>query len=219
MRESTLESLKNSDNPILSDMVVNFFNTDKAKGKDILDFTGKAEIDMPAPIRNEDGSLNLDKMSENATHNQRNNMLIDSIWSFLTSHEGSILSLIPGSFPTVILSSRINRITGDPRALKAAKEQFEAANIPIPEGVKREHMFYQWLEWIGTENISSLDKIYEDYATAQNPADIMSWLNNFKNLMDGNDLIGMLAVNSSAHYKFQFLNLKLKDAYVFRMIP
>ena len=52
-----------------------------------------------------------------------------------------------------------------------------------------------------------LDSFYEKKATVEDPLSIVDYCKNHRNLMDGNDLIGMFAVNSSNHYKFQFLNL------------
>ena len=51
-----------------------------------------------------------------------------------------------------------------------------------------------------------MDKFLEDWAGIEDPSNINFYLDTFRNLMDGNALIGSLAVNSSCHYKFQFVN-------------
>jgi hypothetical protein len=141
--------------------------------------------------------LDMDAVSKNASKEESNNLLIDIVWKVLTSPAGSRLSMMPGSYPNVKLSSRQQRILHDPKALTTFIQKYNLK----PEEV--------WSK-LNELSVKELDAHYEENSTIQNPMDILDYADNHRNLMDGNDLIGILAVNSSNHYKFQFLGLHLK---------
>ena len=166
-----------------------------------------------------DGKLDLNMMSKKATADERNNMLIDSIWGVLTSPAGSVLSMMPGSYNNVKHSSRQQRILHDAQALQMfLKDKTIQEKLQKITGNKEYKVTVDNLwESLNLLSMKDLDTFYEENATIQNPMDILDYVDNHRNLMDGNDLIGMFAVNSSNHYKFQFLNLKIKSKHRFKI--
>lgn len=166
-----------------------------------------------------DGKLDLNMMSKKASKDERNNMLIDVIWGVLTSPAGSRLSMMPGSYNNVSHGSRQQRILHDSNALQKflsdTKIQKKLQDITGNKDYKvTTENLWKSLNLLSTDD---LDAFYEENATIQNPMDILDYVDNHRNLMDGNDLIGRFAVNSSNHYKFQFLNLKIKPQYRFKI--
>lgn len=148
------------------------------------------------------GNLDLSETLKRASNEELDNALIDFIYSTLTSYEGSLLMMRQGTYRDVKKSSRIERILHNRGALESFIEKYGADNIQ---------------EKLNKLSTKELDNIYEEDATPRSPMDITYWADNHRNLMDGNDLIGMLAVSSSSHYKLQFLNLKLKEDYIIRL--
>lgn len=126
----------------------------------------------------------------------RDNMLIDMISACLTSNAGSQMSVIPGSYVNVKHTSREQRILKDPKALAAFKAEHKEEIEKTEGGI---------LAVLHKYSLDSLEKFYDTKATIEDPLSIIDYAKNHRNLMDGNDLIGMFAVNSSSHYKFQFI--------------
>ena len=169
-------------------------------------------IKYPKTRYDENGEIDLDNMSLFANKEERNNMLMDMIWKTLTSPEGSKLSMIPGDFENVRKASRMQRILHDKQALLKFMEIYK-------EDIKQKGVYLTMKDIMAQpKGRQVLEDLYDKYASVQSPMDIMAWTENHRNLMDGNDLIGMFAVNSSNHYKFQFLNLKLNTGYRFRVL-
>lgn len=150
--------------------------------------------------------LSLDEISRQASKEARDNMLIDVIWNVLTSPAGSQLSMMPGEFDAIKHSSRQQKILHDKQALIKFKEKYASQ-------IEKKGIFKTLMDL----DIKALDKFYEENASPESPMDIMAYARNHRNLMDGNDLIGMFAVNSSNHYKFQFLGLHLTDGNRFKI--
>lgn len=136
----------------------------------------------------------------------RDNMLIDFIREILSSSAGSQLSLLPSSYKNVKHASREQRIMKDPKALQ---KFYDAHKKEIAA-----HSFLYVLDKYGRDykdatiddGINALESFYDKEATVDDPLSIIDYAKNHRNLMDGNDLIGMFAVSSSSHYKFQFIN-------------
>lgn len=126
----------------------------------------------------------------------RDNMLIDMISACLTSNAGSQMSVIPGSYVNVKHTSREQRILKDPKALAAFKAEHKEEIEKTEGGI---------LAVLHKYSLDALEKFYDTKATIEDPLSIIDYAKNHRNLMDGNDLIGMFAVNSSSHYKFQFI--------------
>ena len=126
----------------------------------------------------------------------RDNMLIDMISACLTSNAGSQMSVIPGSYANVKHTSREQRILKDPKALAAFKAEHKEEIEKTEGGI---------LAVLHKYSLDNLEKFYDTKATIEDPLSIIDYAKNHRNLMDGNDLIGMFAVNSSSHYKFQFI--------------
>ena len=149
-------------------------------------------------IFNEDGTLNLNETSKlsdknkKERHDIRNNMLIDTIWSVLTSRPGSRLSVTPGSYPGVKRGSRQQWILNNKEALKKFIEYVGGA----------QNVYSKLMDM----NTKELEQFFEEYASPDNPMTLNAYVKKHRNLMDGNALIGMFAVNSSNHYKLQFLS-------------
>lgn len=172
------------------------------------------KIKRTEPILNEDGTLNIEATSEMSAINSgrerkelRDNMLIDLIWNVMTSPAGSTLAMQPGNFDNVRLASRHQRILDDPKALKKFTEVYR-------EQIKEKGIYRTFKDLSRKE----LEAFYDKYASPVSPMDIDDYVNKHQNLMDGNGLIGMFAVNSSSHYKYQFLNLKLHKENQFDII-
>lgn len=126
----------------------------------------------------------------------RDNMLIDMISACLTSNAGSQMSVIPGSYVNVKHTSREQRILKDSKALAAFKAEHKEEIEKTEGGI---------LAVLHKYSLDALEKFYDTKATIEDPLSIIDYAKNHRNLMDGNDLIGMFAVNSSSHYKFQFI--------------
>ena len=155
-------------------------------------------------IFNEDGTINLSETSKLSNKNKkerhdiRNNMLIDTIWSVLTSKPGSRLAVTPGSYPGVKRGSRQQWILNNVGALKKF--------IEFAGGTQN---IYSKLMSMTTKE---LERFFEEYASPENPMTLNAYVKKHRNLMDGNALIGVFAVNSSNHYKLQFLSPGTIDA-------
>lgn len=126
----------------------------------------------------------------------RDNMLIDMISACLSSPAGSQMSIIPGSYNNIKHTSREQRILKDPAALEAFYAEHKTEIDETEGGL---------LAVLHKYSTDKLDSFYEKKATVEDPLSIVDYCKNHRNLMDGNDLIGMFAVNSSSHYKFQFI--------------
>jgi hypothetical protein len=165
--------------------------------------------------------LSLQKGKSKAIRKKiRDNMLIDLIAGGLTSNAGSQSSFIPGSYDNVKQASRQQKILHNREALKKLydKHKDEIEKSSLFEVLNK----YGMNEDSTVEDgIDALDNFYDENATVDDPLSIIDYANNHRNLMDGNDLIGMFAVNSSSHYKFQFINknegLKLRDSVQFKI--
>lgn len=153
------------------------------RGRNITDENGKINLNETSKLR---GS------SKKEAHDIRNNMLIDVIWSIMTSEAGSRLSMLPGSYPRVKHGSRQQWILHDKKALA--------------EFVKLAGGYEEVFDKLMSMDTKELDKFYSKYATPANPFTITAYVKKHRNLMDGNALIGIFAVSSSNHYKLQFLN-------------
>ena len=176
----------------------------------------KYRVKRANPVLNEDGSLNIEDTSKLAGYTTsrdrkelRDNMLIDFIWNVMTSPAGTKLAMLPGSFDNVRIASRHQRILNDRTALKKFLEVYK-------DSIEQKGI-YRTLKDLSRKELESF---YETYAEPVSPMDIDDYVNKHQNLMDGNDLIGMFAVNSSSHYKYQFLDLSIhKDNQFDIIIP
>ena len=186
--------------------------------------TPKYKVLSPKTITDSEGNLDLNTMSKRASQEERNNMLIDTIWNTLTSPEGSVLSMLPGDFENIRKASRMQRILHDQSALRAFMSDSQSFKNSkgkmqaLRDMVQEEGVYQAFINVLNDpKGRSYLEELYDKESSIDNPMDILSYSKNFKNLMDGNDLIGIFAVNSSNHYKLQFLNLKLAKKYQFQV--
>lgn len=168
----------------------------------------------PTYINNEDGSLNLEETSKLSNVRSlsmrmklRNNMLIDTIKGVLTSPEGSALSTQAGNYDNIKHGSVIQNILNDKNAIKSFIKT---------DKYNSEKGLWASLNALSTEE---LEEIYSKYSTIEDPNSITTYMSNHRNLMDGNALIGAFAINSSSHYKFQFLDLSINEDAVFAIQP
>lgn len=152
--------------------------------------------------------MTLDEISKQETLPQsrriavRNNMIIDVMRQTLANEEVSKLLMQPGNFDRVRHGSRQQKIMHNPAALKKFQELYK-------DDIKEKGLFTV-LQSMSTKQ---LEAFYEENAEAVSPLDIMDYVDMQKNLMDGNALIGMFAVNSSNHYKLQFTPVEIADDY------
>ena len=174
-------------------------------GADLLYETPKYVIEKPTVKYDENGDIDLDATSRmediksiSTKKSIRDNMLIDTIWNILTSPSGSRLCMTPASYDRVSHGSRQQRILHNPIVLEKFLEVFK-------DSIKKNGI-YNTLDKLST---NKLDDFIEQYGLPDDPMDINFYMDSHRNLMDGNDLIGVLAVSSSSHYKFQFANLTL----------
>lgn len=119
----------------------------------------------------------------------RDNMLIDLMWQISTSKPVSKRALTPAHFDTITKTATINRIMRD--------------KVAVEELLKMIGKNSSVVEYFRKASVKELVDFYEKYASPELPADILTYMKNHRNLMDGNDLIGIAAVNSSTHYKLQ----------------
>lgn len=213
----------------------------KEKGYGLKYDIPRYKIIRPETIR-EGKEMTLDEISKQESLSSsrrkavRNNMLIDIIWQTLTSESVSKLLMQPGNFDRVRHGSRQQKIMHNTTALKKFQELykdeikenglFSVLQIPTKSMIKklleqttsRENK-KKLKEMLENENITTkdstefLDIFYEDNAEPVNPLDILDYVDMQKNLMDGNALIGMFAVNSSNHYKLQFCPVEIAKKY------
>lgn len=130
----------------------------------------------------------------------RNNMIIDVMRQTLANEEVSKLLMQPGNFDRVKHSSRQQKIMHNVTALKKFQEVYK-------DEIAKKGLFTV-LQSMSTKQ---LEDFYEENAEAVSPLDILDYADMQKNLMDGNALIGMFAVNSSNHYKLQFTPVEIAD--------
>lgn len=155
--------------------------------------------------------LSLDEISKQSTIKSskrrqaiRNNMLIDVIRQTLTTEEVSKLLLQPGNFKRVKHASRQQRILHNPDVLREFMIEYR-------DEINRKGLFTVLQEL----DPDKLDEIYNEYALPVDPLNILDYVKMQRNLMDGNALIGMFAVNSSNHYKLQFMPCDIDKDYQF----
>lgn len=167
--------------------------------------TPKYVIQRPPVEYGKDGKIDLDATSRMKSVDSRgtrkamrDNMLIDTVWNILTSPEGSRLCMTPASYDNVKKASRQQRILHDPVALERFLEVYK-------ESIKEKTL----LGTLNSLSIEAMEKFMEENSIPADPMDIGFYVSTHRNLMDGNDLIGMFAVNSSSHYKFQFATLSI----------
>ena len=182
-----------------------FENFMEEEGTAFLYDTPKYTIQKPPVQYDEKGNIDLDATSRMKSIRSRStrkairdNMLIDTIWNVLTSPEGSRLCMTPASYDNVKKASRQQRILHDSNALTKFLEVYK-------ESISKKGL----LNTLNSLSIKTMEAFMEENGTPDDPMDIQFYLSTHRNLMDGNDLIGTFAVNSSSHYKFQFANLSL----------
>lgn len=168
----------------------------------------------------------------------RNNMIIDVMRQTLANEEVSKLLMQPGNFDRVKHGSRQQKIMHNPTALKTFraiyKEEINAYGLFTVLQKPTKSMIQKFLDLTTSESdkkklekmlnkdskeltvqdsISFLEMFYEENAEAISPLDITDYVHMQRNLMDGNALIGMFAVNSSNHYKLQFTPVEIASDY------
>ena len=155
-------------------------------------------------VFNEDGTLNISESSKlsslknkAARKEVRDNMIIDIIEAIITSPYGSGRSQKPGQFDSLKRESLVHKIIDDPQAFEQYKQKHQDSKNILEDLMKKSD--------------KDLKEFYENYAEVQNPNDILWYINQHYNLMQGNDLIGGAAVASSNQLKLQNLpNFSLK---------
>ena len=184
----------------------------------------------PTLIYDEEGSIDIiatAQMKQEPNKNKRwmlrNNMLIDLFRDILTSKEGSRLMMSSATYVHLKSGSRQHRVMDNPEVLMAMLKDYkdkirEAGNI----FEFMDHFAYYTTgdrnKDNADSNIKALEDFYSKYSKNGDTLSITSRAESFKNLMEGNGLIGVYAVNSSRHYKLQFANVTIKDDYAFSMI-
>lgn len=167
----------------------------------------KIKVKASKYVFNDEGELDISETSKlksikNANNRRevRNNMLIDVIEAIITSPYGSGRSQKPGQFDSLKRQAVIHKIVDDSEAFNVYKQTHpNSKNI---------------LEDLMQESTEDLQKFYDNYAKVQNPNDILYYINQHYNLMQGNDLIGGGAVASSNQQKLQNLpNCALKKEF------
>lgn len=159
----------------------------------------------PKPVTDSHNNLDLEATLQNSNKEERDNMIIDFMFKTLTSPEGSRLMMRMGHFTSPQNSSRQQRIMRSPATLAAFLKLRCKGDVNLLYKALSEPQNPENTLW------KELDNFYNKFSEVVNPMDITGYVDTRKNLMDGNDLIGILALNSSAHYKLQFLNLRLKE--------
>lgn len=157
-------------------------------------------------VFNEDGTLNISESSrlsslknKAARKEVRDNMIIDIIEAIITSPYGSGRSQKPGQFDSLKRESLVHKIIDDPQAFEQYKQEHQDSNNILEDLMNKSDKY--------------LKQFYEKYAEVQNPNDILWYINQHYNLMQGNDLIGGAAVASSNQLKLQNLpNFSLKKS-------
>lgn len=156
----------------------------------------------------EGNELSLSEMSRQSSKAARNNALIDIIYKTLTSPEGSILNMQVGNFKSLEEASRQQRILKNPEALKALRRIY-GGNVDPSK--------FDYYGALKSMNKDKMEVFMEQYTEPDDPNDIMFYTDTHRNLMDGNSLIGIFAVNSSDHYKLQNCNITIDSKYQFTL--
>lgn len=161
-------------------------------------------------------SFSLDEISKQSSETRsrrraiRNNMIIDVMRQTLANKEVSKMLMQPGNFDRVRHSSREQRIMHEPVALAKFVQQWKEYNKDRKNKGLKEQGLYDYMNSMSTKE---LDKFFEENASTISPLDINTYIDMQKNLMEGNALVGIFAVNSSNHYKLQFIDLPLDSDY------
>lgn len=168
------------------------------KIKEQFDENGNFDVEATSQMANQQNSFKR--------YSIRNNALIDIIWGIMTSPEGSRLAFYPGDFSSIKQSAAEQKILNNVTALTEFTKRY--AKEIKEKGI---------LATMHTMSQEALDEFFDEYSGVSDPLSIMNYMSNHRNLMDGNALIGASAINSSFHYKFQFLNLSIKEANQFNI--
>ena len=140
----------------------------------------------------------------------RDNLIIDIVEQTLGDPNVSRLLMQPGNFDRVRHSSRQQKILNNNGALKAFTSIYNSYVKDTTKEGKTPLGFYDYLNSFSTKE---LDDLYQENADQINPLSIVDYAATQRNLMDGNALIGIFAVNSSNHYKLQFSPLTIDPGY------
>ena len=181
----------------------------------------KLFVTYNAPVHTtEDGKVDVLKTAamEDVTPEDRtaarNNMLIDMAANALGSSHGAHINFQTGQYETLKAASRMERILHDDNARKTFLDKYCGGSMTKLSDAIHDIMAKDLAN--GDSPYTTLDKFAQDYVSPSTPGDFGDYVDKHMNLMAGNDLIGIFAVNSSCHYKYQSLGLKLPEG---RKIP
>lgn len=152
----------------------------------------------------------LDGLSLSERKRMRNNLLINMYWGSLTSKEGSRQMLTPATYIDVKISAKKNIIRTNPVLLKAFREQYKNKIEEYGSTLDALDHLHEFQN--KPTNKDSLYKclvdFIENYKEADDACDVVFYTKAHRNLMDGNDLIGIFALNQSRHQKLQLCRNK-----------
>lgn len=137
---------------------------------------------------------------KNASKEERENAIFDLAEAILTSPEGSQQVMQGATYENVKKSSRQQQILENAQLTKAFIEKYGDDAL---------------FDSLNRLTLDELQKFVDANAPVIDPLSINTYKTKHRNLMDGNALIGVFAVNMSSHLKFQNLNLKVNPANQF----
>lgn len=136
---------------------------------------------------------------EEANTDEINNLMWDMIWGILTSPEGSQQVMQSATYIDIKQTSRQQQILENPEVLRAFIEEKCGGN--------RDLLY----DALNRSTFKELDAFIESKTANTDPLSFITYLKKHRNLMDGNALIGVFAVNSSSHYKYQHMTFVYTD--------
>lgn len=174
----------------------------------------------------------LDKIKDLSTRKKiRDNMIIDVMQGIMSSPSGSRQSMMPGQYDNLSKASTVNRILNNKKAVEALFDspqlKLRYENFLIDKNNTRtlgvsiqnamEGMYYI-REFLDSWALNELDDFYNQFENSVDPNSVSTYINDHRNLMEGNSLIGAAANNSSRHQKLQNLDVSLTDDNQFKVV-
>lgn len=152
------------------------------------------------------------KSMEDNTREQRNNHLIDLMWSMLTSQPLSAEVTSPGNFDSLKLHDRLAQVYNDPKALQEFKTVFNLETDEQTIGFIKKLADSRKVG--NTSALDILNDFLKDYKkkfnTERNPLSPSTFLYYHRQNMTAGKLIGIYANNTSMHLKYQHSPMEFK---------
>jgi hypothetical protein len=167
----------------------------------------KYNVEKPKGWRKAKTLEEMMDLAKNANNNERKNMFIELAKQIMRTTEASKINKNPATYDNSKHAAKVANIKKNKEVLQAFIRE-KNVDLNKPGDLTRA---------FNSMNIKELEAFYLQHNINSNPYGFSEYLANYKNLMDGKELISILAVNSSMHYKLQAHPLSLAQPVQFKI--